>query len=259
MGKSTLTASVMDDPRWTPCHYYDYDESRPSIAKYFGDGGPGVHIEVQPGDWSDLMRHMDETERAAAAGECNAMVWDGFSAYYRDDLGLEAAANPDKVQAGGNVAMKLRVAPSQRLGAMLAKMRRIKAVAKSPDFIVIVTAHSKEIGDVNSRSLVPDMSANAWQQLFRLAPVVMRLDRFSGQPPSLIFEDIRSEFHRIKDPNALAYIRAIQHDAAKMAKMRTIPGLVGLLEHGEKKAAAKFAADHAPKPPAAEPAPTTST
>jgi hypothetical protein len=92
-----------------------------------------------------------------------------------------------------------------------------------------------------------------------VAPVVMRLDRFSGQPPSLIFEDIKSEFHRIKDPNALAYIRAIQHDAAKMAKMRTIPGLVGLLEHGERKAAQKFAADHTPKPPATEPVPTTST
>lgn len=258
MGKSTLTASLMEDARWAPCHYYDYDESRPAIPQYFGPGGPGRHIEVEPGEFEDLMAHMERTEAAARAGECNSLVWDGFSAFYSDDIGLEGAANPDKVKAGGNIALKLRVAPSSRLNALLAKMRRIKAVAKSRDFLVVVTAHSKEIGDIGSRTLVPDMSANAWQHLFRAAPVVMRLDRYSGQPPTLIFEDPKSEFHRIKDPHVLAYLKAVQSNPAKMAGMRSIPGLVALMEHGERKAAAKFAADHAPKPPADEPATTTS-
>jgi hypothetical protein len=258
MGKTTLAASVMDDPRWCPCDFYDYDESAPAVAKYFGQGGPGRLIEVQPGDWGDLMRRMAETERRAVAGEIGALVWEGLSAYFRDDLGLEAAEHPDAIEAGGNTALKLRVAPMSRLGAIVAMVRRIKARAKRSDFVVILTAHSKEMGDMSTRELVPDMSRNAWQQLFRLAPVVLRPDRVGNGAPRIVFEDLKHEYHRIKDPNALAYFRQISQarDEAKLARMRTIPGLVGLLEHCERTAQADLAAKLAPSP-AAEP--TTST
>lgn len=261
-GKSTLVSTLMDPPEdgrrsWAPCDYYDYDESAPSIAKYFGASSPNRLITVGPDDWHGLQRAMAESLRRAERGEIRSLVWDGLSAYYTDDCGIAAFDNPDAIAAGGNAALKTRVAPSTRLGAVVAMLRKIKARAKHDDFLVVVTAHSKVIGDMNSRDLAPDMAENAWGKLFRLAEVTVQLERTGGKPPRLLYKDPEHKIRRIKNPGALAYFDKIHADRneARIAQMRTIPGLVGLLEHSEGRAAA---AEDERRAAADTPAPTTS-
>lgn len=249
-GKSTLVSTLMDQgPRsWSPCDYYDYDESAPSIARYFGAASGNNLITVGPDDWHGLQRAMAESLKRAERGEIRALVWDGLSAYYTDDCGIAAFDNPDAIAAGGNAALKTRVAPSSRLGAILAMLRKIKARAKHDDFLVIVTAHSKQIGDMGSPELAPDMAENAWAKLFRLAEVTVQLERTGDRPPRLLYKDPEHRIRRIKNPGALAYFDKIHadKDATRIAQMRTIPGLVGLLEHSEGKAAAAEDARRAP-------------
>ncbi len=245
-----MLASVMDEQadgspsRWAMVDYYDYDKSATSIARYFRPGGPGNLMTIAPGDWPSLARKMQASEQRARKGEIGALVFDGLSAWYRDDLGLEAAANPEAIDAGGNAALKTRVPSANRLGAIVAMLNKISAVAARPDFLTLITVHTKEQGDMSTRELVPDMPRNQWAFLFRVGEVVLQLSRTGNGPPRVTYKDALHEHHRVKNPDALKYFDAIHanRDEAKIAKMRTVPGLVGLLEHVEAKAAAAAAA-----------------
>jgi len=249
-GKSTFLATAMDpgpngaSPRWGAVDYYDYDNSSPSIAKYFRDGGPGRHIEVIPGEWEALNNSLKQSVLRAQRGEIDAIVFDGLSQWYRDDLGLEGAKHPEAIDAGGNASLKTRVPSSNRLGTIVAMLHRVSKIAKRKDFLVLITVHTKEQGDMNAREIVPDISTNQWMFLYRLCEVVIELQRVGGGAPRVIYKDAKHQFHRIKNPDALAYFDKIHaaRDEARIAQMRTIPGLVGLLEHVEAKAA-KAAAD----------------
>lgn len=242
-GKSTMLASAMEPgpkgepPRWGAVDYYDYDNSSTSIAKYFREGGPGRLIEVIPGEWEHLNNALAESVRRAQRGEIDAIVFDGLSQWYRDDLGLEAAKKPEAIEAGGNAALKTRVPSANKLGAIVAMLHRASKIAKRRDFLVLISAHTKEAGDMNSREIVPDMPRNQWAFLYRLCEVVIELVRVGGGAPRVVYTDVKHENHRIKNPDALAYFNAIQGDEAKKANMRTVPGLVRLLEHVEAKAA----------------------
>lgn len=245
-GKSTLVSSLMSPAKdglrsWTPCDYYDYDESAPSITRHFGPASPNRLITVGPADWRGLQKAMAESLKRAESGEIRSLVWDGLSAYYTDDCGIEAFDHPDAITAGGNAALRTRISPANRLGAILAMLRKIKDRAKHDDFLVIVTAHAKRAGSMDDPVLAPDMAGNAWLRLFRLCECVFQLERKGSNAPSLLYKDPAHETRRIKNPGALAYFDLLHSDARKhadkIAQMRTIPGLVALLEHCEGKAA----------------------
>ena len=246
MGKSTLVSSLMDPPTeglrsWSPCDYYDYDESAGSIMHHFGPSSPNRLITVGPADWRGLQKAMAESLKRAERGDIRALVWDGLSAYYTDDCGIEAFEHPDAVAAGGNAALRTRINPATRLGAILGMLRMIKARAKHDDFLVIITAHAKRVGSMDDPELGPDMAYNAWIRLFRLCEFVVQLERKGANPPTLLYKDSAHETRRIKNPGALAYFDRLHADprkhADKIAKMRSIPGLVSLLEHCEGRAA----------------------
>jgi hypothetical protein len=110
--------------------------------------------------------------------------------------------------------------------------------AKNPDFMTVFTAHAKEQGIGDDRTTVPDMSRNTWKQLVRECEVVVELRRTPRKAPKLIYSSTSGDLvlARINNPNALTYFDKIHaaRDEDKIARMRTLPGLVGLLEHGER-------------------------
>lgn len=255
MGKSTLAATVMERPSLRRCAYFDYDKSATSIAKYFGESGYGELIEVDAGQsgWSSLMRELTAVQSAARKGEINSIVFDGLSAMYMDDVGIEQADHPDEVEAGGNAAMRLRGPPSSRLNAVTAKLNQISREALAPDFTVVLTAHAKMLGEMNARYAVPDMSENAWIRVFRFAELVLELVRVNNDPPRYIYKDPQHQYHRVKNAAMLAEFDKLAGNKAEMAKLVNIPNLLDLAEKHE----AGMARFYDRKQQAAAAAPTT--
>jgi hypothetical protein len=247
-GKSTFAASLMDKteaqgdkpeqpPRWPRVAWINLDKPGVgSIARYFGEGS-GARL-IEPRDWTAIARVLMECEKWAARGEIDALVVEGLSVYYGDDVGRAALENPEAVAAGGNAVRSLYKAPKLRLQAMLAGVRGISKAAKSDDFVTVLTAHTKEVGEDHVQ--FPDMSRNAWKQLVRLCEVVIELKRPPGnRPPRLIYKRQEEDLllARINNADALAYMDKIhaERNEARIAQMRTLPGLISLLEHGERR------------------------
>jgi len=251
-GKSTFAATMMDlkrdkagvvagPARWPRVDWFNLDKpGKGSIAQYFGEGSQARFIEVPPGDWRPLAAAMAESTRRAKRGDIDAIVVEGLSVYYSNDAGLAALENPDAVTAGGNHSRALYKAPRQRLDAILAGAFTASAVAKSEDFLLVLTAHAKEVGDGEQRKVVPDVSRNVWRHFVRLCEVVLELNRHPGRPPTLTYKRKEDDLvlARVNTPGALAFLDKIHaaRDEAQISKMRTIPGLVALLDHAERKA-----------------------
>lgn len=259
-GKSTFAASLLQSqangkPRWPRVDWYNFDKPGVSaVAEHFGEGSTVRLIEIEAGDWPTLTAALAESTARAVAGEIDAVVVEGLAIYYSDDVGFAALDNPNAVDAGGNSARALYKAPRMRLDAMLAGFRRIGVRAANPDFLTIYTAHAKEVGegsDKSPRRRVPDMSRNVWEHFVRLCEVVIELRREPGQPPRLVYSRKEDDqvLARINNPRARDFFDRIHAnwDEAKIAKMRTIPGLVSLIEHGESKAQAEHAERTKPK------------
>lgn len=235
MGKSTLAATIMERPSLTPCAYFDYDKSATSIAKYFGKSGRGrlFTVDVGANAWSSLMKDLAEVYKLAVKGEINSIVFDGLSAWNMDDVGLEQANNPDAVQAGGNAAMRLRAPPAARLNALAAKLHEIQRDALAEDFTIVLTAHAKMIGPMDSRYAIPDMSENAWIRIFRFCEIVLELKRVGDGAPRFIYKDSEHAHHRIKNPHVRAEFDRLAGNTAEIAKAMNIPNLLDLCERHE--------------------------
>lgn len=261
-GKSTFAASLMAQipqpdgakvpARWPRVFWLNLDKPGVgSVAGYFREG-TGARL-VEPKDWDGIASALAEAKRLAARGEIDALVVEGLSVYYSDDVGDAALENPDAVTAGGNAMRGLYKAPKMRLQAILSGIRGASKRAKSDDFVVVLTAHAKEVGE--DRTLFPDVSRNAWRQFVRLCEVVLFLKRPVGKAPKITYkleiDDLLCA--RVNNDDALRFFDKIhaKHNEQALERMRTIPGLVALLDGAERQKQ-KRAAD------AAAPATTTS-
>lgn len=263
-GKSTFAASIMaaipqpngppKPARWPRVDWYNLDKPGVgSIAGYFREGTGARLIEIAPDDWSTLAFALGESAQRAKSGDIDGLVVEGLAIYYRDNVGLAALDKPDAITAGGNATRALYKAPTLQLEAILAGLRRVSARAKNPDFLTVLTAHAKEIGegtDKNPRRRVPGVSRNAWSQFVSLCEVVIELKRPPRGAPGITYSRAEDEMvlARVNNDDALAYLDRIHADKNKdaIAQMRTLPGLIALLEHGERAKQKRAAAADAP-------------
>lgn len=251
-GKSTLAATLMAPitqrdgttrpARWPRVHWYNLDKPGVgSIAGYFREGTGARLFEFDIEDWEGLANALRESAEVAKRGDLDAIVLEGLSVRYRDDVGLAALDKPAAITAGGNATRGLYKEPTLKLEAVIAGVRRVSTRAKNPDFVTVLTAHAKEIGDGskdNPRKTVPDASRNAWKQFVRLCEVVFKLKRKPKQPPEITYSSVDDDMvlARINNDQALAFFDQFHdaRDAERLAQLRTMAGIVALLEHGER-------------------------
>lgn len=256
VGKSTFAATIMDPPapgkpaRWPRVAWINLDKPGAGpIARYFRPGSGATFHE--PPDFEAAASVLVQAISRAKRGEIDALVIEGLSVFYSDDAGMEGLEHPDAIAAGGNAARGLYKAPAQRLGSLMAGIRQIGKLAKNPDFMTILTVHAKEVGDGTDRRQVPDCSRTMWDRTSRLCGVILHLTRVPGKAPKLTYKRVEDDLllARLNDDNATAYFDKIHasRDEAALAQMRTVPGIVALLEASERQQmAAAAAAD--PKP-----------
>jgi len=264
-GKSTLALSLVADPaddRWRWAALVDGDESASSVGHLLADPAIARHLPVDL-DWRQFVDALDSLLPAVRAGECGAVVLEGLSPLYDYLYGLECAENPDAVEAGGMTALKLRVKPAAFIRAIHSAATRLyQAAPKDSGFVLVITMHAKKTSGMGAaETWAPDLSDGVWDEIWRLTPVAVELDRYGNGAPRIVFLDPSHKIRRIKNAVARDKMAALA-DSGKpedLAKFGTLPRFLDLLRNAEAHSAkmqqAREARARAPAPAPENPAP----
>jgi hypothetical protein len=259
-GKTTLAmtlASDPTDPRWRWVALVDGDQSASSVSHLFADPAVARHFKVKL-EWMAFIRALDALLPAVASGECGAVVIEGLCPLYDYLYGLECAANPDAVAAGGNTALKLRVKPAAYLRAVHSALTRLEQAApEDSGFVMVITMHAKKTSQMGSTTdtWAPDLSDGVWDEIWRLTPVAVELDRFGDGAPRIVFEDPTHKIRRIKNSVVRDEMRRLVASGRPedLRKFSTLPAFLDMHNGAERFAAkqqiAKQAAADKPAPP----------
>lgn len=267
-GKTTLAMTLASDPtdtRWRWVALVDGDESASSVSHLFADPAVARHFPI-PLDWRAFIRALDALLPAVASGECGAVVIEGLCPLYDYLYGLECAANPKEIEAGGNAALRLRVKPAAFLRAVHSAITRLyQAAPEDGGFVCVITMHAKKTSQMGTADTwAPDLSDGVWDEIWRLTPIAVELDRFGDGAPRIVFEDPAHKIRRVKNAVARDELRRLQASGKPedLKKFSTLPAFLGLISGAERFAARQqlarqSAADKAAAPvtpaPAADP------
>lgn len=267
-GKSTLALSLVADPadpRWRWAALVDGDESASSVGHLLADPAIARHLPVAL-DWRQFVDALDSLLPAVSKGDCGAVVLEGLSPLYDYLYGLECAENPDAVEAGGMIALKLRVKPAAFIRAIHSAATRLyQAAPKDSGFVLVITMHAKKTSGMGApETWAPDLSDGVWDEIWRLTPVAVELDRFGSGAPRIVFQDPSHKIRRIKNSVARDHMTKLAElgTPEDLAKFGTLPRFLDLLRSAEAHAAKMQQArekTRAPENPPAAPAEATPT
>lgn len=238
-GKSTLAMSLVADPndgRWRWAALVDGDESASSVGHLLADPAIARHLPVDL-DWRQFVGALDSLLPAVRSGECGAVILEGLSPLYDYLYGIECAENPDAVEAGGMTALKLRVKPAAFIRAIHAVATRLYQVApKDSGFCLITTMHAKKTSGMGAaETWAPDLSDGVWDEIWRLTPIAVELDRYGSGAPRIVFLDPMHKTRRIKNAVAREKLAALADSGTPedLAKFGTLPKFLDLLRGAE--------------------------
>lgn len=242
-GKTTLAMTLASDPtdarfRWVAL--VDGDESSSSVSHLFADPQVARHFKVKL-EWQAFIRALDALLPAVAAGECGAVVIEGLCPLYDYLYGIECAANPKEIEAGGNAALRLRVKPAAYLRAVHSAITRLyQAAPDDGGFVCVITMHAKKTSQMGAaETWAPDLSDGVWDEIWRLTPIAVELDRFGDGAPRIVFEDATHKIRRIKNAVVRDEMRRLQASGRPedLRKFSTLPAFLDLHTGAERFAA----------------------